>query len=132
VDRLCISREPYDDIRRPHANLRAAGSWLASADAHGEVRVWDPVTGKTRHTLTGHIYAVSAMVVAPDGSWLASADYGGEVRVWDPVTGALVTSLRVAGGLFHLALAATTITAAGEYVPYFLALRRGSESEQNA
>ena len=47
-----------------------------------------PVTGSTRHTLTGHTREVSALVVAPDGSWLASAGDDGEVRIWDPVTGA--------------------------------------------
>jgi hypothetical protein len=38
-----------------------------------------------------------------------------EMEMADPAAGALVTSLRVAGRLFHLALAATMITAAGEY-----------------
>ena len=37
------------------------------------MRVWDPVTGLARHTLTGHTGVVGALVVAPDGSWLASA-----------------------------------------------------------
>ena len=63
------------------------GSWLASAGDDGEVRIWDPATGATRHTLTGHTGGVWALVVAPDGSWLASADDGGEVRIWDPATG---------------------------------------------
>ena len=68
------------------------GSWLASADSDffgdgGAVRVWDPVTGTTRHILVGHTRGVEALVVAPDGSWLASAGHLGEVRIWDPVTG---------------------------------------------
>jgi WD40 repeat protein len=63
------------------------GSWLASADMSGVVRVWDPVTGTPRHTLTSHISGVWALGVAPDGSWLASADMSGVVRVWDPITG---------------------------------------------
>ncbi|MGH3801702.1 MAG: hypothetical protein ACRDTD_16530, partial [Pseudonocardiaceae bacterium] len=74
------------------------GSWLASASGQ-EVRVWDPITGATRHTLTGHTRGVEALVVAPDGSWLASASPGGifflglgpepstEVRIWDLATG---------------------------------------------
>ena len=37
------------------------------------VRIWDPHTGQTRHTLTGHTDAVRALAVAPDGTWLASA-----------------------------------------------------------
>jgi WD40 repeat protein len=67
--------------------VAADGSWLASADYGGEVRIWDLATGTARHTLTGHTNTVTALVVAPDGSWLASADYGGKVRIWDPATG---------------------------------------------
>jgi WD40 repeat protein len=100
------------------------GSWLASAGYGGEVRIWDAVTGTAGHTLTGHTDGVSALVVAPDGSWLASAGYGGELRIWDPITGGALTSLRVAGGLFHLLLTSTAIATAGEQGPYFLALCR--------
>jgi WD40 repeat protein len=103
------------------------GSWLASGDYGGEVRIWDPVTGSARHTLTGHTSGVSALMVIPDGSWLASADTGGELRIWDPTTGAALTSLRVAGGLFHLVATSTTIAAAGERGLYFLALCRDSQ-----
>jgi WD40 repeat protein len=71
---------------------------------------------------------VQALAVAPDGSWLASADYGGEIRIWDPEAGAPLTSLRVAGPLFHLLLASTTIAAGGERGPYFLTLCPGSQS----
>ena len=92
------------------------------------MRIWDPATGTTRHTLTGHTRSVRALVVAPDGSWLASASNDKTVRIWAPATGALLTSLRVAGRLAKLALTSTTIAAAGEYGPYFLALRHGLES----
>jgi WD40 repeat protein len=67
-----------------------------------------------------------ALGVAPDGSWLASAGLDGEIRTWDPLIGAALTSLRVAGGLFHLLLTSTTITAAGERGLYFLTLCRDS------
>jgi WD40 repeat protein len=106
------------------------GSWLASAGDDGHVRIWDPVTGATRHTLTGHTRGVRALAVAPNGSWLASADTGGEVRVWNPSSGAPLTSLRVAGSLFCLSLASTMIAVAGERGPYFLALCRGIQPGQ--
>jgi hypothetical protein len=64
------------------------GSWLASTDDNGEVRIWDSATGTARHTLTSDTRGVAALAVAPDGSWLASAGHCGEVRIWDPVTGA--------------------------------------------
>jgi WD40 repeat protein len=104
------------------------GTWLASTDTKEEVRIWDPTTGATRHTLTGHIDWQRTLVVSPDGSWLASAGIYGEVRIWDPTTGTPLTSLRVAGSIFHLALASTTIAAAGECGVYFLTLYRGVQS----
>ncbi len=64
------------------------GSWLASAGESGEVRIWDPLAGATRHTLTGHTRGVRALAVAPDGSWLASAGDDRAVRIWDPLAGA--------------------------------------------
>jgi hypothetical protein len=100
----------------------ADGSWLASAGEDRVVRIWDPVTGTARHTLTGHTGGVAALAVAPDGSWLASTDDEGELRIWDPLTGAALTSLRVAGSLFHLRLTSTTIAAAGEHGLYSLTL----------
>jgi WD40 repeat protein len=63
------------------------GSWLATASADGTARIWDPVTGTQRHTLTGHTDAVREVAIAPDGSWLATASADGTARIWDPVTG---------------------------------------------
>ncbi len=54
------------------------------------------------------------------------AGHDGEVRTWDPTTGTALTSLRVPGSLSHLALASTTIAAAGERGPYFLTLHTGT------
>ncbi len=107
------------------------GSWLASAGFDGEVRIWDPITGTLRHALTGHTSCVQAFEVAPDGSWLASASDDRELRIWNPITGAALTSLRVAGGLFHLRLTSTTIAAAGERGPYFLTLRVASPPDRD-
>lgn len=76
--------------------------------------------------LTGHASGVEALGVAPDGSWLASASDDRTVRVWDPITSTLVTSLRVAGRLSHLAFVSTTIAVAGEHGPYFLTLCSGA------
>jgi WD40 repeat protein len=103
------------------------GSWLASAGEAGEIRIWDPTIGTAGHILPGHTGRVTALAVAPDGSWLASAGDDGEIRIWDPTTDPAFTSLRVAGGLSHLALASTTIAAAGERGPYFLEFCHGSD-----
>jgi WD40 repeat protein len=65
------------------------GSWLASADDSGEVRIWDPLAGTIRHTLTGHTREVRTLAIAADGSWFASAGGDRTVRIWDPATGAI-------------------------------------------
>ena len=105
------------------------GSWLASA-SNDEVRVWDLATGTARHTLSGHTGLIQALAVAPDGSWLASAGRDGKIRMWDPTTGEPLTSLRVAGSLFHLLVASTTIVAAGEHGLYVLTFHHGIQSRQ--
>ena len=56
---------------------RTAPGWPPPATTT-TVRIWDPHTGQTRHTLTGHTGWVAALAVAPDGSWLASAGYDGD------------------------------------------------------
>jgi WD40 repeat protein len=86
------------------------------------VRIWDPVTGTARRTLIGHTNAVTALGVVPDGSWLASASFD-EVRIWDPTTGTALTSMRVAGRLFHLVIASTTMAVGGERGMYLALLR---------
>ena len=65
------------------------GTWLASADDDGLVRIWDPATGELRDTLI-NAARLTAVAIAPDGTWLASGAYGaygGLVRIWDPATG---------------------------------------------
>jgi WD40 repeat protein len=73
------------------------------------VRIWDPHTGQTRHTLTGHTADVTAMAVAPDGSWLATgSSYGGsddDMRIWDPHTGHTRHTLTGAGSVTAMAVA---------------------------
>src|SRR5664279_4515315 len=82
------------------------GSWLASADQDGTVRIWDPATGAATHTLTGHTGGVLALPAAPDGSWLASAGEEGTVRIWDPATGTATHTLTGhTGGVRALAAA---------------------------
>jgi len=65
------------------------GKLLASADADGTVRLWNPVTGQPVGAPlpadTGG--AVNGVAFSPDGKFLASADDDGTVRLWDPVTG---------------------------------------------
>jgi hypothetical protein len=70
-------RHPTPHPHRPHRQRAAvaiaptAAGWPPAA-VDGTVRIWDPVTGTQRHTLTGHTGIVRAVAIAPDGSWLAT------------------------------------------------------------
>ena len=62
------------------------GKLLASADADGTVRLWNPATGQPvgsplpADTGPG---GVSGVAFSPDGKLLASADADGTVQLWD-------------------------------------------------
>jgi WD40 repeat protein len=49
------------------------GKRIASSDSGAEVNVWDPLTGRTLLTYTGHSRRVQAAAWSPDGRRLAAA-----------------------------------------------------------
>ena len=63
------------------------GSEAGKRKAAGEVRLWDPLTGKQQAILKGHADQVFAVAFRPDGKQLASASRDGTIRLWDPATG---------------------------------------------
>jgi WD40 repeat protein len=69
--------------------------WIATND-YGEVRLWDPTTGKPKGTLdTGTTFMRSA-AVSPDGKLIAAGQPGpgdGFVKVWEAATGRLIYKL---------------------------------------
>jgi WD40 repeat protein len=66
------------------------GSLLASADADGTVRLWNPATGRpvrVMQTGSGWQTGVYGVAFSPDGKLLASGGGDGIVWLWDPATG---------------------------------------------
>lgn len=58
------------------------GTRLATAEAFGTVRLWDPRTGTEELVLRGHQRSVNHVHFSPDGSRLSSIDESGLLRVW--------------------------------------------------
>jgi hypothetical protein len=103
-----------------HARVRAVaigpdGSWLASGDANGAIRVWNAVDGSHRTTLPGHTGAVNGLAISPDGAWLASAGADRTVRQWDLQTEACYTLFGHSDGVNAVAISpdGTWIASAG-------------------
>ena len=86
------------------------------------MRIWDPHTGQTRHTLTGHTGTVQALAVAPDGTWLASASDDATVRIWDVDACRCATSFRTGSALAAVVTNGRRVAVAGGRGPYFLAI----------
>jgi WD40 repeat protein len=90
----------------------ASGVWNEKATElsgwykHAEVRLWDPVTGKVKKTLTAQKSGrIDAIAFSPDGKTLATSAmilFGegiekarGEVQLWDMATGRLGTTVEL-------------------------------------
>jgi WD40 repeat protein len=70
------------------------GSWLATADQLGVLRLWNPNDWTLLRTIEGHKQGVTALATPRTGIWLASASTDGTVRIWDPMTGNLTKRLK--------------------------------------
>jgi WD40 repeat protein/predicted Ser/Thr protein kinase len=49
----------------------------------GQIRLWDPATGKRRGELSGHREGIYALSFSPDGKTLASGSTDGTIKLWN-------------------------------------------------
>lgn len=81
-------------------NWSPDGRWIVSADAAGDVRVWDATTRCDLLTYSGHVthhgqaQQVTAVAWSPDGQYIASGSVDTTVQIWDVVTGSTRTTYR--------------------------------------
>ncbi|MCL3999072.1 WD40 repeat domain-containing protein, partial [Streptomyces lavenduligriseus] len=78
------------------------GTWLASGDRDGAVRLWNRASGRCTATLTGHTSKVTSIAISPDGTWLATAGENEEVRLWDRASGQCTATLTDSNHRGHL------------------------------
>lgn len=57
--------------------------------------LWDAVTGKLKHTLTGHERTITAASFAARSNTVATGSEDGTVKLWDTATGVASTTLTV-------------------------------------
>lgn len=77
------------------------GSMLATGALDGVVQLWDPATGRRRHTLIGHDRGVRQLAFSNDGKLLAVTTWDGAVKVWDVASAKEQATFRVPMRLDH-------------------------------
>jgi WD40 repeat protein len=70
--------------------LSRDGRYLVSCDLAGVIRVWDPTSGATLHTLGGRQGGVAALAMSPDGRRVLSGGEDHVLRLWDIERGQLL------------------------------------------
>lgn len=63
--------------------LSPDGTMLVSGKVNGDVDVWDLLTLRHVHLLTGHSESINSISFTSNGNVIATADDGGKVIIWD-------------------------------------------------
>eukprot|EP00698_Gefionella_okellyi_P025180 TRINITY_DN9117_c0_g2_i1.p1 TRINITY_DN9117_c0_g2~~TRINITY_DN9117_c0_g2_i1.p1 ORF type:complete len:675 (+),score=150.04 TRINITY_DN9117_c0_g2_i1:83-2026(+) len=104
------------DLRKriftPHAVLRVAYSEVEDAiftgSASGDVEIWDPDTGRRKHSFHAHSDAVTALCPLPFASLVVSSSLDGTISVWDAAIGKIHGTHAHASAILSIAYSALT------------------------
>lgn len=80
-DRLYPDHQPNDPVHT--VAYSPTGTFVATAGDAGQIRVWDPRTGRTWAVLTGNTERVNGIVFSPDGGVIAAAGADRAIRLWE-------------------------------------------------
>ena len=70
----------------PACAVSPNGTWIVSASADNNLKVWDATTGQELHTMTGHTSWVQGCAVTPDNKRIISACVK-SLKIWDAASG---------------------------------------------
>ncbi len=70
------------------------GTFLATGDGKGAVRLWDLRSGRVLRTFSGHKDVITSVAFSPSGSLLLTASRDHEVRIWNAQTGVSTQVIR--------------------------------------
>jgi WD40 repeat protein len=76
------------------AKFSPDGQTVVTVDSYNRIELWDPITGKLRAMLLGHLDSIYEIEFSKDSRFLASASRDGTAKVWDILTGLLKNSFK--------------------------------------
>lgn len=82
-------------VNTPHRTFSPDGRKVAVGWGDAQLRIWDAVTGKLLHDLTGKSLNVFSLSFTADGKTLAAGEWDSRVKLWDLATGQQTREFRV-------------------------------------